>query len=227
MHFLPDVMVPCEACHGTRYERETLTVKYRGFSIADVLAMSVDEASSHFEAIPKIRDALAALRDVGVGYVKLGQPATTLSGGEAQRVKLAKELARRGTGRTLYVLDEPTAGLHLRDIEVLLELLSRLVDQGNTVVVIEHNMEVVKCADWVIDVGPEGGEGGGRIVACGTPEDVARSSESLTAPALAAALYRAESRVSDLAAGLSTVQKGAEKGSKKGQKADKFRLRAR
>lgn len=227
MHFLPDVMVPCEACHGTRYERETLTVKYRGFSIADVLAMSVDEASSHFEAIPKIRDALAALREVGLGYVKLGQPATTLSGGEAQRVKLAKELARRGTGRTLYVLDEPTAGLHLRDIEVLLELLSRLVDQGNTVVVIEHNMEVVKCADWVIDVGPEGGEGGGRIVACGTPEDVARSSESLTAPALAAALYRAESRVSDLAAGLPTVQKGAEKGSKKGQKANKFRLRAR
>lgn len=192
MHFLPDVMVPCEVCGGTRYERETLSVKYRGFSIADVLAMSVDEAYPHFEAVPKIRDTLAALRDVGLGYVKLGQPATTLSGGEAQRVKLAKELSRRATGRTLYVLDEPTAGLHLRDIEVLVELLSRLVDQGNTVVLIEHNMDVVKCADWVIDVGPEGGENGGRIVCAGTPEQVARERESLTAPALAAALGRVE-----------------------------------
>jgi excinuclease ABC subunit A len=192
MHFLPDVTVPCEACGGSRYERETLSVKYRGFSIADVLSMSVDEAYPHFEAVPKVRDALAALRDVGLGYVKLGQPGTTLSGGEAQRVKLAKELSRRATGRTLYVLDEPTAGLHLRDIEVLVELIGKLVDHGNTVVVIEHNMDVVKCADWVIDVGPEGGEGGGRIVCVGTPETVAAHRGSLTASALAAALFRAE-----------------------------------
>jgi excinuclease ABC subunit A len=218
MHFLPDVMVPCESCNGTRYERETLSVKYRGFSIADILAMSVDDAYPHFEAIPKVRDALAALRDVGLGYVKLGQPATTLSGGEAQRVKLAKELSRRATGRTLYVLDEPTAGLHLRDIEVLVELLSRLVDQGNTVVVIEHNMDVVKCADWVIDVGPEGGEGGGRIVACGTPEAVARARDSLTAPALATALYRAEH-------GEDAPE--AKKAAKKPAKAEKTRPRAR
>jgi excinuclease ABC subunit A len=218
MHFLPDVMVPCESCNGTRYERETLSVKYRGFSIADILAMSVDDAYPHFEAIPKVRDALAALRDVGLGYVKLGQPATTLSGGEAQRVKLAKELSRRATGRTLYVLDEPTAGLHLRDIEVLVELLSRLVDQGNTVVVIEHNMDVVKCADWVIDVGPEGGEGGGRIVACGTPEAVARARDSLTAPALATALYRAEH-------GEDAPE--AKKAAKKPAKAEKPRPRAR
>ncbi|MBL8680947.1 MAG: excinuclease ABC subunit UvrA [Myxococcales bacterium] len=197
MHFLPDVMIPCEVCGGTRYERETLSVKYRGFSIADVLSMSVDEAYPHFEAVPKVRDALAALRDVGLGYVKLGQPATTLSGGEAQRVKLAKELSRKATGRTLYVLDEPTAGLHLRDIEVLVELLGRLVDQGNTVVVIEHNMDVVKTADWVIDVGPEGGENGGAIVCAGTPETVAAHPTSLTAPALAAALFRADSKQSD------------------------------
>jgi excinuclease ABC subunit A len=195
MHFLPDVMVPCEACGGSRYERETLSVKYRGFSIADVLAMSVDEAYPHFDAVPRVRDALAALRDVGLGYVKLGQPANTLSGGEAQRVKLAKELSRRATGRTLYVLDEPTAGLHLRDTEVLVELLGRLVSQGNTVVVIEHNMDVVKCADWVIDIGPEGGEGGGQLVCAGTPEAVAAHAGSLTAPALAAALFRRERTV--------------------------------
>jgi excinuclease ABC subunit A len=199
MHFLPDVMVPCEACGGSRYERETLSVKYRGFSIADVLAMSVDEAYPHFEAVVKVRDALAALREVGLGYVKLGQSATTLSGGEAQRVKLARELARRATGRTLYVLDEPTAGLHLRDVEVLVELLSKLVDQGNTVVVIEHNMDVVKCADWVIDVGPEGGEAGGSIVCAGTPETLAAHPASLTAPALAAVLMRAEGKGHDAA----------------------------
>jgi excinuclease ABC subunit A len=211
MHFLPDVMVPCEACGGSRYERETLSVKYRGFSIADVLAMSVDEAYPHFEAVVKVRDALAALREVGLGYVRLGQPATTLSGGEAQRVKLARELARRATGRTLYVLDEPTAGLHLRDVEVLVELLSKLVDQGNTVVVIEHNMDVVKCADWVIDVGPEGGEGGGSIVCAGTPETVAAHPTSLTAPALAAVLMRADGKAHDAAreAGTSAVRKAS------------------
>ena len=188
MHFLPDVVVACEACNGSRYERETLEVRYRGFSVADVLDMTADQAVVHFEAIPKIRDALLSLHDVGLGYVHLGQPATTLSGGEAQRIKLARELARRSTGSTLYILDEPTTGLHISDIETLLELLSRLVDQGNTVVVIEHNMDVVKCADWVIDVGPEGGAGGGKIVAAGTPEAIAKAPGSYTASALAAAL---------------------------------------
>jgi excinuclease ABC subunit A len=185
MHFLPDVLVPCEACGGKRYERETLEVRYRGYSIADVLEMTVDEAIPHFEAVPRIRDALYALRDVGLGYVHLGQAATTLSGGEAQRIKLARELSRRATGRTLYILDEPTTGLHLSDTATLLELLGRLVDQGNTVVVIEHQMDVVKCADWVIDVGPEGGDGGGRIVVAGTPETVAATKDSLTGAALA------------------------------------------
>jgi excinuclease ABC subunit A len=222
MHFLPDVMVACEVCGGTRYERETLSVKYRGFSIADVLAMSVDEAYPHFEAVPKVRDALAALRDVGLGYVKLGQPATTLSGGEAQRVKLAKELSRRATGRTLYVLDEPTAGLHLRDIEVLVELLQRLVDQGNTVVVIEHNMDVVKCADWVIDVGPEGGESGGRIVCAGTPETVARAAGSLTAPALAACLVRPELPASEASP---PAKRASKKSADKPAKTDKPKAR--
>lgn len=190
MHFLPDVLVPCEACGGKRYERETLEVRYRGYSIADVLEMTVDEAIPHFEAVPRIRDALYALRDVGLGYVHLGQAATTLSGGEAQRVKLARELARRATGRTLYILDEPTTGLHLVDTALLLELLNRLVDQGNTVVVIEHQMDVVKCADWVIDMGPEGGDGGGRVVAVGTPEEIARTEGSWTAVALAKVLGR-------------------------------------
>jgi excinuclease ABC subunit A len=185
MHFLPDVLVPCEACGGKRYERETLEIKYRGFSIADVLAMTVDEAIPQFEAVGKIRDALYALRDVGLGYLHLGQAATTLSGGEAQRVKLARELSRRATGKTLYVLDEPTTGLHLSDTELLLELLSRLVDQGNTVVVIEHQMDVVKCADWVIDLGPEGGDQGGLLVAQGTPEDIAKAAGSYTGTALA------------------------------------------
>lgn len=188
MHFLPDVLVPCEACGGKRYERETLEVKYRGFSIADVLGMTVDEALPHFEAVPRVRDMLMALRDVGLGYVQLGQAATTLSGGEAQRIKLARELSRRATGRTLYILDEPTTGLHVSDTETLLELLGRLVDQGNTVVVIEHQMDVIKCADWVIDVGPEGGDGGGKLVAAGTPEDVARTPGSHTGEALRALL---------------------------------------
>jgi excinuclease ABC subunit A len=188
MHFLPDVLVPCEACGGKRYERETLEVRYRGFSIADVLQMTVDEAIPQFEAVTKIRDALQALHDVGLGYVHLGQAATTLSGGEAQRIKLARELSRRSTGRTLYILDEPTTGLHVSDTETLLDLLARLVDQGNTVVVIEHQMDVVKCADWVIDLGPEGGDGGGLVIAEGTPEDVAGVEASFTGRALARVL---------------------------------------
>ncbi|NHN85050.1 excinuclease ABC subunit UvrA [Acetobacter musti] len=180
MHFLPDVFVTCDTCKGARYNRETLDVKFKGKSIADVLAMSVDEALPYFEAQTRIRDRLAILQKVGLGYVALGQQATTLSGGEAQRVKLSKELARRATGRTLYILDEPTTGLHTEDVRKLLEVLHALVDQGNTVVVIEHNLEVIKTADWILDVGPEGGDGGGRIVAAGTPEDIAACPESHT-----------------------------------------------
>jgi excinuclease ABC subunit A len=188
MNFLPDVTIPCESCGGLRYERETLSVKWRGLSIADYLAMTVDEALAHFDAVPKVRDALQALHDVGLGYVALGQPATTLSGGEAQRVKLAKELARKATGKTLYVLDEPTTGLHLADIELLLELLQKLVSQGNTVVLVEHQMDVVKCADWVIDIGPDGGELGGELIIQGPPETVIEHSRSFTAAPLAAAM---------------------------------------
>ncbi|MDI1445313.1 excinuclease ABC subunit UvrA [Polyangium sp. 6x1] len=180
MHFLPDVFVTCETCGGKRYNRETLEVLYRGMSIADALELTVDQAIEQFEAIPRVRERLLALARVGLGYIRLGQPATTISGGEAQRVKLARELARKATGRTLYVLDEPTTGLHFSDIEVLIGALSSLRDAGNTVVVIEHNLDVVACSDWVIDMGPEGGERGGFVVACGPPEHVASVPESHT-----------------------------------------------
>jgi excinuclease ABC subunit A len=180
MHFLPDVYVPCETCGGRRYNRETLEVRFKGKSIADVLEMSVEEALAFFAKIPKLRRRLQTLHDVGLDYIKLGQPATTLSGGEAQRVKLSAELSKIATGRTLYILDEPTTGLHFADIEKLLEVLQRLVDAGNTVLVIEHNLDVIKQADWIVDLGPEGGEAGGEIVAVGTPEDIAEVDESFT-----------------------------------------------
>ena len=180
MHFLPDVYVPCETCKGARYNRETLEVRFKGRSIADVLEMSVEEALGFFAKIPKIRRRLQTLHDVGLDYIKLGQPATTLSGGEAQRVKLASELSKVATGKTLYILDEPTTGLHFADIEKLLETLQRLVDGGNTMIVIEHNLDVIKQSDWLIDLGPEGGEAGGEIVAVGTPEDVAQVEGSFT-----------------------------------------------
>jgi excinuclease ABC subunit A len=180
MHFLPDVYVTCDVCHGARYNRETLEVTFKGKSIADVLDMTVEDAVEFFKAVPGIRDKLRMLQEVGLGYIKVGQQATTLSGGEAQRVKLAKELSRRATGNTLYILDEPTTGLHFEDVRKLLEVLHALVDQGNSVVVIEHNLEVIKTADWIIDLGPEGGDKGGEIVASGTPEQVAREKRSYT-----------------------------------------------
>jgi excinuclease ABC subunit A len=180
MHFLPDVYVPCETCKGARYNRETLEVRFKGKSIADVLGMSVEEALKFFSKIPKIRRRLQTLHDVGLDYIKLGQPATTLSGGEAQRVKLAAELCKVATGKTLYILDEPTTGLHFADIDKLLEVLQRLVDSGNTMLVIEHNLDVIKQADWIVDLGPEGGDAGGEIVAQGTPEDVAQVDGSFT-----------------------------------------------
>lgn len=180
MHFLPDVYIPCEVCKGKRYNRETLEIKYRGKNIADVLEMSVDEAYVFFDKIPKIKRKLQTLKDVGLGYIKLGQSATTLSGGEAQRVKLSTELSKVSTGRTFYILDEPTTGLHFEDIKMLLNVLNRLVDMGNTALVIEHNLDVIKCADWIIDLGPEGGDDGGRVVAAGTPEEVAELRKSYT-----------------------------------------------
>ncbi len=192
MHFLPDVYVPCEVCQGRRYNRETLQIKYKGKSIADVLAMTVEEALRFFENIPPIRRKLGTLYDVGLGYIKLGQPAPQLSGGEAQRVKLAEELSKRSTGRTLYILDEPTTGLHMDDIKKLLNVLHQLVEMGNTVVVIEHNPDVIKTADWLIDLGPEGGEEGGDIVAAGPPEEVAQVAESYTGEFLRTILHSEE-----------------------------------
>ena len=190
MHFLPDVYVTCDVCKGKRYGRETLEVKFRDHSIADVLDMTVEEAATLFKAVPSIRDKMETLARVGLTYVKVGQQATTLSGGEAQRVKLSKELARRSTGRTLYILDEPTTGLHFHDVKKLLEVLHELVDQGNSVVVIEHNLEVIKTADWIIDMGPEGGDGGGEIVAQGTPEDIIKVPRSHTGAFLKDVLAR-------------------------------------
>lgn len=190
MHFLPDVYVQCDQCHGKRYNRETLEVKFKGQSIADVLDMTVDEAVVFFDAHPGIQKKLKTLQEVGLGYIHLGQQATTLSGGEAQRVKLAKELSRRATGETLYILDEPTTGLHFEDIKKLLEVLHRLVDQGNTVLIIEHNLEVIKTADWIIDMGPEGGARGGQIIACGMPEDICKVPESITGHYLKGVLDR-------------------------------------
>lgn len=172
MHFLPDVMVTCEACGGKRYNEQTLEIKYKGKSIADVLEMSVDEAYEFFEKIPKIKAKLQTLKDVGLGYITLGQNATTLSGGEAQRIKLAKELSRRDTGNTLYILDEPTTGLHFADIDNLMKVLSHLVDLGNSVIVIEHNLDFIKNADYIIDMGPEGGSKGGKVIATGTIDEI-------------------------------------------------------
>jgi len=180
MHFLPDVYVECEECGGKRYNREALEIHYRGKTIADVLAMTVEEAENFFHDIPPIREKLTTLTSVGLGYITLGQSATTLSGGEAQRIKLSSELSRRSTGKTLYILDEPTTGLHFEDVKRLLGVLQKLADRGNTVLVIEHNLDVIKSADWIIDLGPEGGDAGGRIVAEGTPKDVAKVKASFT-----------------------------------------------
>jgi excinuclease ABC subunit A len=190
MHFLPDIFVPCDVCHGKRYNRETLEVRYKGKTIHDVLQMTVEQAREFFDPVPVVARKLQTLVDVGLSYIQLGQSATTLSGGEAQRVKLALELSKRDTGRTLYILDEPTTGLHFQDIEMLLSVLHRLRDHGNTVVVIEHNLDVIKTADWIVDLGPEGGDGGGRIIATGTPEDVAKVKGSHTGHYLARFLAR-------------------------------------
>jgi excinuclease ABC subunit A len=180
MQFLPDVYVPCDVCHGSRFNRETLQVHFKGKSIAEVLDTTVDEALDLFSSFPAIHNKLRTLQEVGLGYVRIGQPGTTLSGGEAQRVKLAKELSRRATGRTFYVLDEPSVGLHAADVHRLIEVLQKLVETGNSVLIIEHNLDIVKVADYIIDMGPEGGDRGGLIVATGTPEDVCENSESYT-----------------------------------------------
>ena len=180
MHFLPDIYVPCEVCGGKRYNRETLDVKYKGKSISDVLEMTVAEACEFFKPVTSIYNKISTLNDVGLGYIKLGQSSTTLSGGEAQRVKLATELSKRSTGKTFYILDEPTTGLHSYDVDKLIKILSRLRSGGNTVLVIEHNLDVIKCADWIVDLGPEGGDKGGTIIATGSPEAVAQCPESYT-----------------------------------------------
>ena len=185
MNFLPDVYVTCEVCKGARYNRETLEVKYKGNNIADVLNMSVEEALSFFENIPPIKKRLTTLFDVGLGYIRLGQQATTLSGGEAQRVKLSTELSRVSNDRSMYILDEPTTGLHFEDVRMLLTVLQRLVDRGNSVIVIEHNLEVIKSADWIIDLGPEGGDDGGNVIFSGVPEDLIKTQNSYTGQFLA------------------------------------------
>jgi excinuclease ABC subunit A len=195
MNFLPDVLIPCEECGGKRYNRETLEVTYHGKSISDVLDMTVTEALAFFANIPRVKNKLQTLYDVGLGYIHLGQPATTLSGGEAQRVKLAKELHRQQTGKTFYILDEPTTGLHFEDVRMLIVVLEKLVDAGNTVLVIEHNLDVIKMADRIIDLGPEGGEGGGTIVAYGTPEKVCEVEGSYTGRYLAPILARDRERM--------------------------------
>jgi excinuclease ABC subunit A len=194
MHFLPDIYVSCDVCHGKRYNRETLEIQYKGRNIHDILQMTVEQAREFFDAVPVIARKLQTLVDVGLSYITLGQSATTLSGGEAQRVKLALELSKRDTGRTLYILDEPTTGLHFQDIELLLKVLHRLADHGNTVVVIEHNLDVIKTADWVVDLGPEGGGGGGRILAAGTPQQIVKVADSHTGRFLKPLLARARSR---------------------------------
>jgi excinuclease ABC subunit A len=188
MHFLPDIYVTCEVCAGKRYDRETLAVRFKGLNIAEILDLTVEQARDLFRNVPAIDRVLATLDDVGLGYIHLGQSATTLSGGEAQRVKLATELCKRSTGKTLYLLDEPTTGLHFEDVRKLLDLLHRLVEKGNTVLVVEHNLDVIKTADWVIDLGPDGGDAGGRLVAQGTPEEVAGVPESHTGRFLARSL---------------------------------------
>jgi excinuclease ABC subunit A len=188
MNFLPDVYVTCDVCRGKRYNRETLAVKYKGLSIADLLDTTIEDALPLLENIPPIKQKLETLLDVGLGYIKIGQSSTTLSGGEAQRIKLAKELSKRATGKTIYILDEPTTGLHFADVHKLLDVLQKLVDTGNTVIVIEHHLDVIKSADYVIDLGPEGGNGGGKVVAAGTPEEVARVRRSHTGQALKAVL---------------------------------------
>ena len=193
MHFLPDVYVPCEVCGGKRYNRETLEVKYKGKNIYDVLDMTVEEAMPFFENLPSIRRKIETLYDVGLSYVKLGQPSTTLSGGEAQRIKLATELSKRSTGKTIYILDEPTTGLHFADVHKLVDILHKLAEGGNTVVVIEHNLDVIKTADHIIDMGPEGGEGGGTVIAEGTPEKVAENPVSYTGIYIKKMLEKAKS----------------------------------
>jgi len=192
MHFLPDVYVPCDICHGQRYNRETLEVQWKGRNIAQILDMTVEDAHTFFKDVPTIARKLQTLLQVGLSYIRLGQSATTLSGGEAQRVKLAQELSKRDTGRTLYILDEPTTGLHFADIDLLLKVLHQLRDAGNTIVVIEHNLDVIKTADWIIDMGPEGGAGGGQVVATGTPEQVAANPASHTGRYLAPYLEKAK-----------------------------------
>ncbi len=199
MQFLPDIYVPCDVCHGTRFNRETLQVRFKGLNIAEVLDLTVDSALELFSAFPSIVNKLRTLSDVGLGYIRIGQPATTLSGGEAQRVKLARELSRRATGKTLYVLDEPSVGLHAADVHKLIEVLQRLVDAGNSVLIIEHNLDIIKVADYLIDLGPEGGDRGGEVIAVGTPEEVCQNPRSYTGQYLARYLAEEEQQLLRLA----------------------------